>query len=175
MAAVAEGEKSPPRPGPDVDRDQVDLSWLTNGLRRRGLLRPPRPPTASADTTSTATTGEQSSLPFATEVDTEVDTDRVDFGWLTSALRRRGLLRQPPPTPGEQLVLFGPSVAPPRHRQIRWPTWRSDAAPGIDTDSLPATVTADPRARLLLFAAVFGWIVLYIHWTFRQHNGIGTP
>nr|MBA3268644.1 DUF2079 domain-containing protein [Acidimicrobiia bacterium] len=28
---------------------------------------------------------------------------------------------------------------------------------------------------LLLFAAILGWTALFLHWTFRQHNGIGTP
>ncbi len=170
---MAEGERHEERAKEEVDYDRVDLSWLTSGLRRAGLLRPPRPAgeRRRPDVDRLDRGG-------PTEPTTEErDYDRVDFGWLTTGLRRAGLLRPPPPPPVEQLAFFDAGTAPRRRPRPQW--WpdirsdtRSDTVPG--GDSLPSTILADPRARLLLVASMLGWILLYLHWTFRQHNGLGT-
>ena len=105
----------------------------------------------------------------------EVDNDRVDFSWLTAGLRRFGLVRPPrqpplpPPSPAEQLALFGPSVV-----LRRRPTWRRATGSGDSVaDSLPSKAAADPLARVVLAAAVLLYIVLFLRWTFRQFDGLG--
>lgn len=172
---MADGERPEERAKEEVDYDRVDLSWVTGGLRRVGLLRPPRPVQSRPRPERDRAAREQ-----PTEgVNEEVDFDRVDFGWLTTGLRRAGLLRPPPPQPVEQLAFFDAGDAPRGRTQWRrpgwWPDLRTDA--GADEtvdDSLPSTILSDPRARLLLVATMAGWILLYLHWTFRQHNGLGT-
>jgi len=101
----------------------------------------------------------------------EVDHDQVDFSWLPKGLRRLGLLGPPRPSPAEQLTFFGPEVVRPR-QPIWWPVRESGTA---STDRvLPGTITADPRARLLLVVAVVGYVVVFLRWSFRQQDGLGT-
>ena len=92
------------------------------------------------------------------QVRSEVDRDHVDLKWLGDLARRVGIGRRlhgaAPPT--DQLVLFDPGL------RIRHP---------LDPVE---SVTADPVARALVVGAIVGYIVLYLHWTFRQHAGLGT-
>ncbi|MDQ6798634.1 MAG: DUF2079 domain-containing protein, partial [Actinomycetota bacterium] len=114
---MADGEGSARGPTPEVDYDQVDITWLTNGLRRLGLLKPPRPASA------------------------------------------------------QQLTLFGPGIAR-RSRPTWWPANGSGSASADEL--LPRTITSDPRARLLLFIAAAAWIIIFVRWSFRQQDGLGT-
>ncbi len=100
MTAVAEGERPTGAPREERDRDEADFSWLTNGLRRLGHRRSPRPAEAEPvpEHQSDDADGERSTGPSRGEVDTDV----VDFSWLTSRLPRRGLDRPPRPPEAEQ-------------------------------------------------------------------------
>jgi uncharacterized membrane protein len=101
------------------------------------------------------------------------------LGGLTERARRLGLrrprrlgLRRPRRQPTEeQLVLFE-MEGDRRHR----PGWWRDfpmGGPAEDTTST-ASVVADPRARLLLLAAVLGYVALFVHWSLRRQDGLGT-
>ena len=174
MAAVAEGEKSPPSPGTEADRDQVDLSWLSNGLRRRGLLRDPRPESREHSRATEAPAPARRPTP---PPDPEADRDRVDLSWLTNGLRRRGLLPPPRRQPAEQLALFSPgpataSTTATRRRPTWWPSLGADDGP--EDDSLPVTIRVAKPARALLVAAMGGYVALFLYWTLRQHDALGT-
>jgi len=100
-----------------------------------------------------------------------VDYDQVDITWLTNGLRRLGLLKPPRPSPAQQLTLFGPGIAR-RRRPAWWPQNGSGSASAEEL--LPHTITSDPRARLLLVIAVAVWIIIFLRWSFRQQDGLGT-
>jgi uncharacterized membrane protein len=94
---------------------------------------------------------------------------RADFGRITAPLRRWA---RPPsssaPDP-EQLALFGvgrPEVRrPPRQSPARRPRARPEPGPPVPFDI---------EARVLLVAAVAGYILLFSYWTVRNHEGLGT-
>jgi len=100
-----------------------------------------------------------------------VDNDQVDLRWLTDVLGRMfGGLAQSR-RQDEQLTLFG-SAAPLWRRRSLWPASRSDV-PAL-AESPTAKIESDPEARLLLLIAVIGYIVVFLRWTFRQHDGHGS-
>ena len=61
-----------------------------------------------------------------------------------------------------------------RGRRLR--LWRSSTPSDVSGDGTPPALgtAADPEARLLLTAAVLAYIALFLYWTFRHHDGLGT-
>src|SRR5205823_565856 len=118
----------------------------------------------------------------------DLGRDQVDFTWLASGLRRLKLLGPARPRAGEQLTLFGPTD-PLAKRVAAWRWGKPGPARlgrrlrarvaaagdrGAAASSAPAPVPADVRARVLLVLAGLGYVALFVHWTFRNHDGLGT-
>ena len=80
--------------------------------------------------------------------------EEADLAWWSGVARRVGYLGVRRRRSADQLQLFdpGPVRATVDLRSIR----------------------VDPMARGLVVAAVVGYVALFLHWTFEQHDGLGT-
>ncbi|MGI9022085.1 MAG: DUF2079 domain-containing protein, partial [Acidimicrobiales bacterium] len=167
---MAEDEgPSGPEKSEEVDHDRVDLTWVTNGLRRLGLRRPPRP---AEDDVHRAPDVDEAETEQPTRRESEgVDYDRVDLSWYTGGLRRAGLLGPPRPVAARRPALLGPAG-----NRLHLPRWRSDTEDDLEPveRSPSSAIVADPRARALLVVAVLVYCAVFLRWSFRQHDGLGT-